>query len=129
MEKFKYFKLNIKDIIPQQHYLCREKYNQVVKYMTDNDDYGIIYVIEYKNKIFSVDGHHRLFYLYQKGIEEIDVVCEIEDNENKLYQYLAEEAIQLNFSWIGDLKDRFVETSAEYKKLWIDKCQNLLKTL
>ncbi len=97
--------------------------------MTDNDDYGIIYVIEYKNKIFSVDGHHRLFYLYQKGIEEIDVVCEIEDNENKLYQYLAEEAIQLNFSWIGDLKDRFVETSAEYKKLWIDKCQNLLKTL
>ena len=67
--EYKNFKVKIKDIIPQQHYLSRDKYEKVKKYMDNNQSYGDIYVIEYKNKIFSVDGHHRLLYLYKNGID------------------------------------------------------------
>ncbi|HHX79347.1 MAG TPA: hypothetical protein GX695_06360 [Acholeplasmataceae bacterium] len=92
-------------------------------------DYGNIYVIEYKNKIFSIDGHHRLYYLFEKGIKEVDVICELIDNESILYQILAEESLELGLTSIADLKSRFIESEDEYKKLWKDKCQIILKNL
>lgn len=87
------------------------------------------FVIEYKNKIFSVDGHHRLYCLFEMGIKEIEVVCEVNDNDNPLYKILAEESLNLSFKTIADLKSRFVEYEEEYKKLWIDKCQLILKDI
>lgn len=127
--KYKRFKMNLEDIIPQQHYLSVDKYNVVREKMNDISIYGDIYVIEYRNKIFSVDGHHRLYFLYQNGIKEIDVVCELSDNDNKLYQILADEAIELGLRNISDLESKFIVDYKEYKKVWIDKCQKLLKDI
>lgn len=127
--EYKDIKISLDNIIPSQHYLSIKKYNDVKNNFKDRLDYGIIYVIEYKKKIFSVDGHHRLYYLFEKGIKEVEVICELKDNENILYQILAEESLQLGFTSIADLKSRFVESEAEYKKLWIDKCQSILKNL
>ncbi|QVK16827.1 ParB/RepB/Spo0J family partition protein [Mycoplasmatota bacterium] len=94
------FNIKIKDIIPQQHFLSQTKLNKVIKSFEAHDSYGDIYVIKYDNLIFSVDGHHRLFYLYNIGVEEIEVVNELEDNNNKLYQILADEARKLGIKTI-----------------------------
>ena len=127
--KYKYFRMGIKDIIPQQHYLSVDKYNIIKKNMTDTDSYGDIFVIEYKNRIFSVDGHHRLFYLYKQGVKEINVVCEISDNDNRLYQVLADEALELWLKSIADLEHKFISDYKKYKEVWIGKCQKLLADL
>ncbi|MCK5731472.1 MAG: hypothetical protein KAH13_00485 [Tenericutes bacterium] len=127
--KYKRFKMKIKDIIPQQHYLSVDKYNTVKENMMSIDVYGDIFVIEYKNKIFSVDGHHRLFHLYKNDVKEINVVCELSDNDSKLYQILADEALELGLRSIADLEQKFISDYKEYKKLWIDKCQRLLKDI
>ncbi|MCK4551976.1 MAG: hypothetical protein KAU02_03590 [Tenericutes bacterium] len=127
--KYKYFRMRIEDIIPQQHYLSVDKYNAVKENMTKINVYGDIFVIEYKNKIFSVDGHHRLFYLYKMGVEEINVVCELSDNDNRLYQILADEALELGLRNIADLEHKFISDYTKYKEVWIDKCQKLLADL
>lgn len=127
--KFKHMKVKLMDIIPQQHYLSIDKYNSIKKTITDLNDYGDIYVIEYKNKIFSVDGHHRLYYLYKNGITEVNVICELTDNNNRLYQILAEEAMNLGLSNISDLENRFIKNYAAYKKKWIDKCNKILSEI
>ncbi len=123
--KVKRYTLDILDIIPQQHYLSTQKYDQVKRYMEKTKDYGNIFVIEYKRKFFSVDGHHRLFVLFEKGVREINVVCEASDNDNRLYQILADESLELGIRHIGDLKDRFLDDDREYEEKWIEKCQKI----
>lgn len=125
--EFKHFRININEIIPSQHFLSFEKYEKVKAYMENEFDYGVIFVIEYKNKIFSVDGHHRLYYLYEQGIKNIKVVCEVADNDSYLYKTLADESLVMGFTSIADLKSRFTYNYEEYKKLWIDKCQKILE--
>jgi len=124
--RYKYLLLPIESIIPQQHYLSKEKLDKAKIYIDNNQDYGKIYVIEYKNKIFSVDGHHRLFYLYQQGIRVVKVICEVNDNNNVLYQRLADESIRIGFHSIKDLENRILASDKEYEMIWIDKCQMLL---
>ena len=125
--KYKYMNVNLMDIIPQQQYLSIDKYNSIKKVCVNLNDYGDIFVIEYKGNIFSVDGHHRLYHLYKKGVSEVNVVCELADNDHMLYQILSDEAISLGFSNISDLENRFIKDHEEYKKKWIDKCQRILK--
>ncbi|AUD64101.1 hypothetical protein BK010_10565 (plasmid) [Tenericutes bacterium MO-XQ] len=125
--KYKRYQININNIIPQQHYLSRDKYKSVEKSKLDLSDYGDIFVIEYKDKVFSVDGHHRLFYLYKNGVTQVNVVCELSDNEHKLYQILADESLELGLKSISDLENKFIDDYEEYKRLWIDKCQKILK--
>lgn len=127
--KYERFIIKLMDIIPQQHYLSKTKLNKVIKSFEEYDSYGDIYVMSYDGSIFSIDGHHRLFYLYNIGIEEIEVVNEFEDNNNKLYQILADEARELGITTIADLKNRIIESEEEYKIEWIDKCQEILKEL
>ena len=127
--EYKYIKISLDNIIPAQHFLSIKKYKQMKNRLKNRLDYGNIYVIEYKNKIFSIDGHHRLYYLFEKGIKEVDVICELIDNESILYQILAEESLELGLTSIADLKSRFIESEDEYKKLWKDKCQIILKNL
>lgn len=122
-------KVKLMDIIPQQHYLSTDKYNLIKKTLINLDDYGKIYVIEYKGKIFSIDGHHRLYHLYKNSITEVEVICELADNDCKLYQILADEAISLGLSSIADLECRFIQNYDEYKVKWIDKCQKILECL
>lgn len=122
----KTFKVNILDIVPQQHFLAQYKIDSISDYFKNTDDYGIIYVIEYKNKIYLIDGHHRLYYLYKKGVEEITVVNEIDDNDSTLYQTLADEADQLGLKTIADLESRILSSQKEFEQHWIDKCQLLL---
>ncbi len=125
----KRFMVELKSIVPQQHYLSTEKYHKVKKALEEMDGYGDIYVIEYKDRIFSVDGHHRLYCLYEQGVETVDVVCELADNHHPLYLMLADEALELGLRHIGDLGERFIDDPERYKRLWIDKCQSLMNTL
>lgn len=127
--KFKRFTINIIDIIPQQHYLSKPKLNRVLKSFDEYDSFGDIFVILYKDLVFCVDGHHRLYHLYHQGVEQIEVVNELKDNESLLYQRLADEALSLGIKTIADLENRIIETQEEYKKLWIDKCQGILREL
>ncbi len=113
------------DIIPQQHYLSTQKVEQVRKQYDKTKKYGVLYVIEYRGRIFSVDGHHRLFVLYENGVRQVDVVCELSDNDNRLYQILADEALELGLRHIGDLKGRMIDDDREYEKTWIEKCQRI----
>ena len=95
--------------------------------MDNFNNYGDIFVIYYKNHYFSVDGHHRLFYLYKLGIKKIDVIMEISDNDSPLYQVLADEALDLKFTDISSLEDRILTDHKDYEDKWINKCQGLLK--
>lgn len=124
--KFKYMRVKLIDIVPQQHYLSRDKLEKVSEFLSANNDYGKIYVIEYKNCIFSVDGHHRLFWLYLNNIREVDVVCELSDNDSLLYRKLADESLNMNIRTIADLENCILENHKDYERLWIDKCQLLL---
>ncbi len=125
--KFRRFKININDIIPQQHYLSKVKLDRVAKSFDEYDSYGDIFVIDYKDCVYSVDGHHRLYHLYNRGVREVQVVCETSDNSNVLYQKLADEANQLGLKTIADLRERILESEEEYQSLWIDRCQRILK--
>ena len=125
----KRFTVELKTIVPQQHYLSTEKYHKVKKSLEEMDGYGDIYVIEYKDRIFSVDGHHRLYCLYEQGVKTVEVVCELSDNHHPLYQRLADEALEVGLRHIGDLGERFIDDPKRYNRLWIEKCQSLLKTL
>lgn len=125
--KYKHIKVSIFDIIPQQHYLSTDKYKSVKDSEVSEDNYGDIFIIEYKGKMFSVDGHHRLFYLFKLGVTDVNVVCELSDNNSKLYQILADESIVLGLSNISDLENRFIDNYDDYKKSWIDKCQKILR--
>lgn len=127
--KFKRFTINIADIIPQQHYLSKPKLDRVLKSFDEYDSCGDIFVILYKGSVFCVDGHHRLYHLYHQGVEQIEVVNELEDNDSLLYQTLADEALTLGINIIADLENRIIETEEEYKRLWIDKCQGILREL
>lgn len=127
--KLRRFKININEIIPQQHYLSKVKLERVSKSFDEYDSYGDIFVIEYQGSVFSVDGHHRLFHLYNQGVKEIEVVNEIDDNSNMLYLKLADEASQLGLKTIADLQDRILDTEEEYQCRWIDRCQRILKNL
>ena len=82
MENLKHekFILNISTIIPQQHYLSKTKLDHVRNTWDKHSDYGEINVIKYNNKYFSVDGHHRLYHMYQLGIREVNVTMEYADN-------------------------------------------------
>lgn len=125
----KKFNIKIKDIKPQQHYLSKFKLDEVNTSFHSYESYGEIYVISYRGQFFSIDGHHRLYLLYKKGVEELEVVNDIEDNDNELYQILADEAIHLGINTIGDLGSRVIETEEEFQEKWIDKCQNILREL
>ena len=127
--KFRRLKININEIIPQQHYLSKVKLDRVLKSFDEYDSYGDIFVIDYKGSIYSVDGHHRLFHLYNQGVREIEVVNEASDNSNMLYQKLADEANQLGLKTIADLCDRILESEEEYQRLWIDRCQRILRSI
>jgi hypothetical protein len=80
-KKYKHMRVNLKYIAPHQHYLSKDKYESVEKSDISLDSYGDIYVIEYKDKLFSVDGHHRLYWLYNHNVDYVDVICELSDNE------------------------------------------------
>ena len=129
MDKFKRFTINIDEIIPQQHFLSKDKLDKVTKEWNDFETYGDIFVIQYKGRYFSVDGHHRLYQLFLQDIEKVDVVMEYEDNDNLLYRELADQALALGFTDISSLKDRIIEEKAEYEQKWVGKCQTLLKEL
>lgn len=120
--------MDINDIIPQQHYLSYEKYDKVIESFKDFKSYGDIYVIRYRNIWFSVDGHHRLYYLYKNGVKKIKVKNELSDNNHKLYQLLADEALDLKLKTIEDLEDRFL-CQKEYEEKWVNKCQQILKEI
>jgi len=128
MEKIKY-KVNINGIIPAQHYLSQEKLRKTKESFLEYPSYGAIYIILYKNKYFSIDGHHRLYHLQQEGIKEIEVINEISDNTHKLYQILAEESLTLELKNISSLKNRILISHKEYEQKWIQKCQTILKEL
>lgn len=127
--KYKHFKLQMENIVPLQHYLSADKYRSLLNSNISVDDYGDIYVIEYKGKFFSVDGHHRLFWLYKQNVKEVNAVCELSDNDHRLYQMLADEALNVGFRNISDLENRFIKDYETYKKSWIDKCQSMLKEI
>ena len=124
----KLMKLDINHIIPQQHYLSTYKYNSIVDYFRDTNDYGDIWVIEHRNRYFTVDGHHRLLYLYKNGVKEITVKIDREDNENELYKSLADEALGLGFTTIADLEHRMINDHEIYIRKWVDKCQLMMLT-
>lgn len=126
---YKRFTINIADIKPQQHYLSKNKLDRVLKSFDEYDSYGDIFVILYRNSVFCVDGHHRLYHLYNQGVEQIEVVNELEDNDSLLYRQLADEALSLGIKTIADLENRIIETQEEFKRLWIDKCQGILRKL
>lgn len=65
------YKLNLYEIISAQHYLSQENLEKTNKSFIEYHSYGVIYIILYKNKYFSIDGHHRLYHLYQQWIKEI----------------------------------------------------------
>ncbi|XMB86180.1 GNAT family N-acetyltransferase [Mycoplasmatota bacterium WC44] len=127
-EKYLYYELDIEDIIPQQHYLSRDKVDKTTKSFGKYEGYGNIYVIKYRDKFFSIDGHHRLYHLYKKGIKKINVINELEDNSHKLYQILADEALDIGLRTIIDLEDRILDKE-DFEVKWIGKCQTILKEL
>ena len=86
-------------------------------------------MIAYRDRLFSVDGHHRLYWLYKGGVQTVNVVNEIADNDHRLYQLLADEALALGLRTIADLEPRILETEAEYQAQWVGKCQRLLRAL
>lgn len=123
--KRKQFNVSIDSIIPGQHYLSKEKYNRISTYFEKTSSYGTIYVIQYKDKLFSIDGNHRLYYLYNHGVKTLTVTNEVSDNKSKLYQSLADESVALGLTHINDLKARIIGDDL-YQIKWIDKCQVML---
>lgn len=122
---FGVFEIDIKDIIPGQHYLSELKYSKIQETLKDIplEEVGDIYVIKYKDKVFSIDGHHRLFYLFKQGVQKVTVINEFIDNDSKLYKRLADESIQLGIKHIGDLETRMIKDHNEFVMKWVDKCQ------
>lgn len=90
-----------------------------------SNDYGDIFVIYYRKRYFCVDGHHRLFLLNNMGVTNIRVINEVADNENRLYQILADEAWDMGLRTIADLEKRIV-SEADFKVLWIEKCSKII---
>ncbi|MCT4660959.1 MAG: hypothetical protein N4A40_03785 [Tissierellales bacterium] len=122
----KHFTVPLKDIIPQQHYLCQEKLDKVRLDFEKFDNPGKIYVIFYKDKIFSIDGHHRLFHLFELGIDYVEVINDPLDCECTLYQILADESISMGLKTIADLKSRILPTFKEFNDKWIKKCNEIV---
>ncbi len=60
--------MDIDEIIPQQHYLNLNKLNKVEIDFNKYESYGEILVMVYKNKFFSIDGHHRLYYIRKNNL-------------------------------------------------------------
>ena len=122
------FSLMIDEIVPQQHYLSEAKLEKVKFDFEKYEDIGKIYVINYNNKFYSIDGHHRLFIAKQRGVKYVKVTMDFADNNHDLYLQLAEEADQLKLKTINDLGNRVLKHE-DFIKNWIDKCQKILKEI
>ncbi len=116
-------KINIKDIIPEQLSIDKEKLKIVESWIKKPEDV-IINCIDIDGKIVCIDGYSRLIASFKKGFEY--VYCFIEKTEDiKFYKECLSWCKKENVRTIADLSKRVVSPS-EHQTIWIDRCQAYL---
>lgn len=123
----------IKELIPNNFYISESKLNKVREaYGINNQDslppilVGII-----GEEYALIDGHSRVMAAFENGLETITAdVHPIEEIEGPIDLYIAiyNKSKEMGLDSIERLKGKIL-VNEEYKKLWIEYCENLMNEL
>lgn len=127
-------RINYNKLQVSQLYLSERKINNIRKWITeDNLIKSPISVRRFSNceKLVIIDGHTRLFCALENGITNVPVLLNtgpLTSEIESLYMTCIDWCIKKSIFNVKDLQTKIVN-SHDYQKLWIDRCQNELKTV
>lgn len=119
------FKIDIKEITPEQLTVDRVKLDRVSSWIEKPEDI-IVSCIKIDNKTVAIDGHSRLAAAYNKGFTYVYAYLEPDNSNIQFYKTCLKWCEEQKILTIEDLTKRVV-SSEEHERIWIDKCQTFLK--
>lgn len=119
------FKVDIKDITPEQLTVDSVKFDRVNSWIEKPEDI-IICCVKIGNKIVSIDGHSRLVAAYNKGFRYVYAYLEPDSSSIEFFKTCMKWCEDAGVFTIEDLSKRVV-TPEEHEKIWVSKCQTYLK--
>lgn len=115
------FKLPIKIIQPSQFFIDKEKLKDIEENLTEEEI--CIPVTIFHEEYVSLDGHTRLYYLYQNDIKMVNVYLDEADSSIQDFVYMAKE---MNIFTISALK---LLSHEEYDLYWNKFCDDYFSNL
>lgn len=119
------FKIDIKEITPEQLTVDEVKLNKVSSWIEKPEDI-VVSCVKIENKLVSIDGHSRLVAAYNKGFKYVYAYLEPDNDNIQFYKTCMKWCEEQGVFTIKNLAGRIV-TPAEHERLWINRCQTYLK--
>jgi len=123
------FILEIKNLRPNNWYLCKEKVNKV-RLSEKKLRSKPIQVLQIDQDWALIDGHSRAYVAWEEKIEWIE--CQILNAndcnpvELRLYQWIHRNSKRFGITLISDLKDRILP-ERDYETQWLGFCKTKLQ--
>jgi hypothetical protein len=118
--------MNLKSIQPSQLYISESKLESVRSWFSPSQikSYEPLPIKELDGVVFFTDGHTRALAAYISGIKVTKVYWDEDELDWDVYRECIKWCIDEGITSIEDLSDRII-THDEYKKLWLDRCQEM----
>lgn len=121
----KIFKIDIKEITPEQLTIDKVKLDRVSSWIRKPEDI-IISCIRIDNETVCIDGYSRLVAAFNKGFDYVYAYIEPDNHNPDFYKTCMAWCKEQGIFTIKDLADRVVTPEA-HERLWINRCQAYLK--
>ncbi|MFW5904490.1 MAG: GNAT family N-acetyltransferase [Candidatus Saliniplasma sp.] len=115
------FRKRLDEITPSQLYLSSEKLKTIQKNETDLEPLPVKHI---SDKVILLDGHHRAFSLYKRGVKTIEVYEDDDDLDWLEYLVCVDWCEDEGIRSIEDLENRIVKEE-DFDKLWLDRCSKM----
>lgn len=99
---------------PSQFYVCRQKLDSIENYMTENEIYIPVAIIDEEYVV--LDGHTRLRFLHDNNVKMANCYIDEYDDSIRDFVYFAKEQN------IRQVKDLAILEEEMYKELWHNFC-------
>ena len=120
------FFMNLNIIQPSQLYISEVKLESVKSWFSPSEieNYEPLPIKELDGVIFFTDGHTRALATYLSGNKVAKVYWDEDELDWNVYRESIKWCVDKGITTIEDLSDRII-TRDEYKKLWLDRCQEM----
>jgi len=119
------FKVNIKDIKPEQLAVDKVKLERVNSWISCPEDV-VVTCINIDDRIVSIDGHSRLVSAFLKGFSYVYGYYEIDNVDLKFFKTCINWCEQKGIFSVEDLTKRVVSPK-EHEEIWIKRCREYFK--